>query len=131
MSYLTHEQIAQIEQALRQRERTLRAEIREGLLRSDEAHHKDLAGMVSDTADEAVANLLADVDIAAVDRDVRELREVERALAQVARDDFGACADCGEAIGYPRLLAIPAAVRCHACQSRRERSHVHEGTPTL
>ena len=131
MSHLTHEQTAQIGRALRERERTLRAEIREGLLRSDESHHKDLAGMVSDAGDEAVANMLADVDIAAIDRDVRELREVERALARVARDDFGACADCGEAIGYPRLKATPIAVRCIACQGRRERGYAHEGTPTL
>ena len=131
MSYLTHEQTAQIERALRERERTLRAEIREGLLRSDESHHKDLAGMVFDAGDEAVANMLADVDIAAIDRDVRELREVERALTQVSRDDFGACSDCGEAIGFPRLKAAPSAVRCHACQDRRERGYAHEGTPKL
>ncbi len=131
MSHLTHEQTAQIERALRKRERTLRAEIREGLLRSDEAHHKDLAGMVSDTGDEAVANLLADVDIAAVDRDVRELREVESALARITRDDFGDCADCGEPIGYPRLKATPSAARCIACQERLERGFAHEGTPTI
>lgn len=46
---------------MRERERTLRAEIREGLLRSGEAHHKDIAGMVSDAGDESVANRLADV----------------------------------------------------------------------
>lgn len=131
MSHLNMEQIAQLERALRGRERVLRAEIREGLLRSGESHHKDIAGMVSDAGDEAVANQLADVDIAAVDRDVRELREVERALAQVARDDFGACADCGEPIGYPRLRANPSALRCLACQGRRERGYAHEGTPKL
>lgn len=131
MSHLAHEQTAQIEQGLRERERTLRAEIREGLLRSGEAHHKDIAGMVSDAGDESVANLLADVDIAAVDRDVRELREVESALARVARDDFGACADCGEPIGYPRLKASPTAVRCHACQGRHERGYAHPETPSL
>ena len=131
MSHLTHEQTTQIERALRERERALRAEIREGLPRSDESHHKDLAGMVSDTGDEAVANLLADVDIAAIDRDVRELREVESALTRIARADFGACADCGEPIGYPRLKAAPSAVRCLACQGRRERGYAHQETPSL
>jgi RNA polymerase-binding protein DksA len=131
MGHLTREQTARIEQLLRGRQRALRGEIREGLLRSDEAHHKDLAGMVSDEGDEAVANMLADVDVAAIDRDVRELREVEDALARIGREDFGACADCGDPIDFARLQANPGAVRCITCQTRWERGHAHGGTPTL
>jgi DnaK suppressor protein len=131
MSHLDPEQVKQIGRLLRERQRVLRGEIREGLLRSDEAHHKDLAGMVSDAGDEAVANLLADVDVAAIDRDVRELREVESALARIGADGFGVCGDCGEPIGYPRLAANPGAVRCHACQSRREREYAHPKVSSL
>jgi len=131
MNYLSQEQTTQIEQLLRERQRVLRSEIREGLLKSGEAHHNDMAGMVSDAGDESVANMLEDLEIAEVERDVRELREVEGALARISRDDFGGCADCGEAIGYPRLKASPAAFRCYACQERRERSYAHEGTPKL
>ena len=131
MNDLTHEQTAQIEKLLRELERRLRAEIREGLLRSDEEHHKDLAGMVADIGDESMANMLADVDIAAIDRDVKELREVEGALARLRGGEFGACAECGQPIGFPRLQANPAAARCIVCQGRRERGYAHEGTPTL
>lgn len=125
MSQLTQDQTAQVAQLLRGRERALRAEIREGLLRSGEESHKELAGRVSDVGDESVANLLADLEIAAIDRDVNELREVEAALARISRDDFGVCIDCGEPVGFLRLKANPAAVRCHACQSRRERGYSH------
>jgi RNA polymerase-binding transcription factor DksA len=125
MSQLTQDQTAQVAQLLRGRERVLRAEIREGLLRSGEEDHKELAGRVSDVGDESVANLLADLEIAAIDRDVNELREVEAALARISRDDFGVCIDCGEPVGFLRLKASPAAVRCHACQSRRERGYAH------
>ncbi|HET9405548.1 MAG TPA: TraR/DksA family transcriptional regulator [Burkholderiales bacterium] len=131
MTYLSQEQTTQIGQLLRERRRVLRNEIREGLLKSGEAHHKDFAGMVSDAGDESVANMLEDLEIAEVERDVRELREVENALARISRGDFGACADCGEPIGFPRLKANPAAVRCHPCQERRERGSAHERTPTL
>ena len=131
MRYLSPEQTTQIGQLLRERRRALRNEIREGLLKSGEAHHKDMAGMVSDAGDESVANMLEDLEIAEVERDVRELREVEGALARISRDDFGACADCGEPIGFPRLKANPPAVRCRPCQERRERGYAHEGTPTL
>jgi RNA polymerase-binding transcription factor DksA len=131
MSHLDPAQVTQVGQLLRERQRVLRGEIREGLLRSDEAHHKDLAGMVSDAGDEAVANLLADVDVAAIDRDVRELREVESALARIGADGFGVCRDCGEPIAFARLVASPAAVRCHACQSRRERDYAHPKVSSL
>jgi RNA polymerase-binding protein DksA len=131
MSHLNREQTVQIEKLLRERERVLRNEVREGLLRSGQAHHKDMAGMVSDAGDESVANMLEDLELAEVDRDVLELREVEDALARINRDDFGACADCGEPIGYGRLRAQPAATRCLACQGRRERGHAHPGTPSL
>jgi RNA polymerase-binding protein DksA len=131
MSDLNHEQTAQLEQLLRARRRTLRNEIREGLLKSGEAHHKDMAGMVSDAGDESVANMLEDLEIAEVERDVRELREVEGALARFGRDDFGTCADCGGPIGFARLKAALGATRCMACQARREHGYAHEGTPKL
>ena len=131
MSTLTQAQITQIAQVLRARQRTLRNEIREGLLRSGEAHHKDMAGMVSDAGDESVANMLEDLEIAEVERDVRELREVEAALARLTSETFGACADCGEPIGFARLLANPAAARCITCQARHEREYAHGGTPKM
>ncbi len=131
MSYLSREQTTQIGNLLRERRRVLREEIREGLLKSGAAHHKDMAGMVSDAGDESVANMLEDLELADVDRDVRELREVEGALARMGRDDFGACADCGEPIAYERLRVQPAATRCLACQGRHERGHAHPGTPSL
>ena len=116
---------------LRERERTLRAEIRETLLRSKHEHHKDLAGMVSDIGDESVANVLADLDIAAVDRDVGELRNVENALLRLRWNAYGPCMDCGEPIGYARLRAQPAAARCIACQERREHGYAASQTPSL
>lgn len=131
MNQLTQDQTAQVAKLLRERERVLRTEIREGLLRSGEDDHKALAGLVHDTGDESVANLLADLEIAAVDRDVKELRDIEAALARLSREDFGVCADCGEPIGLLRLKANPAAVRCHGCQSRRERGYVHPEPHTL
>lgn len=131
MSELTHDQTAELGRMLREREGTLRAEIRETLLRSEHEHHKDLAGMVSDIGDESVANMLTDLDIAAVDRDVGELREVENALSRLRWNAYGACMDCGESIGYLRLKANPGAARCHACQERRERSHAGLQTPSL
>lgn len=122
MTSLARSEVKELERMLRERELALRGEIRETLLRSEHEHHKDLAGMVSDIGDESVANMLADLDIAAVDRDVEELREVENALLRLRWNAYGVCVDCGEHIGYARLKASPAAACCVACQTRRERA---------
>jgi RNA polymerase-binding protein DksA len=122
MGNLARNEVTELERMLRERERVLREEIRAGLLRSEEEHYRDLAGMVSDAGDESVADMLADIEIAAVDRDVGELREVESALARIREKTYGICADCGEPIGYARLKAQPAAARCLACQTRQERA---------
>lgn len=131
MAKLTHYQVRQITKLLRERERILREEIREGLLRAGGERYRDLAGVVTDAGDESVADMLVDIGIASIGRDVNELRGVESALARADRPDFGDCADCGESIGYERLEANPSASRCRSCQADRERGYAHEETPSL
>lgn len=131
MGNLARNELMELERMLRERERVLREEIRAALLRSEEEHYRDLAGIVSDAGDESVADMLTDIEMAAVDRDVGELREVESALLRLREDTYGVCADCGEPIDYARLKAQPAAARCVRCQERRERGYAHGSMPTL
>jgi len=131
MSALNDKQKSRIEAMLRLRKGVLREEIRAALLESDEQHHRDIAGMVRDAGDESVANLLTEVTLKGVDRDARELAEVEAALERLARGALDVCADCGGCIGYARLEAQPAARRCIACQRRRDAAFAHESAPTL
>ncbi len=131
MTPYTKREIARLERLLRDRERALRDEIRAQLLDSDEQHYIDLAGMVTDVADSAVADMLTDVDIAEMDRDVAELREVEAALARLAAGHYGVCADCGGEIDFERLAVQPAATRCVDCQGKREKVYVHAEIPRL
>lgn len=98
----------------------LRDQIREELLRSDDEQYIDIAGRVHDLGEESVADLLADHNIAMIDRHVTELRKVEAALRRLAVGAFGSCSECGEPIGWPRLQAVPSAARCVTCQSRAE-----------
>jgi len=131
MKHLKHSQITHLDRQLVRRDRELREEIRALLLQSDVEHHRDLAGMVSDVGDESVANLLADLDATFIDRHVRDLREVEGARSRLAAGSYGVCARCGQGIGYERLAVYPTAVRCFACEAQHEKTHAHEGTPTL
>jgi RNA polymerase-binding transcription factor DksA len=82
----------------------------------------EVAGAVHDTGDEALADLVADVDNAEVTRDLAELRELEAARARIAEGSYGVCADCGVDIPVERLRAQLGALRCIACQERHEKT---------
>ena len=131
MSDLTDLQIDDLKTRLVQSGRELKVEIREILIRSDEQHHKDLAGAVADAGDDAVADMLVDIDTALADRHVLELRDVESALQRMRDGKFGVCIECGVDVGYERLTAYPTAKRCIRCQQRHEQTHFRGATPTL
>ena len=105
----------------------LRQEIRVELLRADNEQYIDLAGRVHDSAEESVADLLADLNLATIDRQINELRAVEAALQRISMGSYDVCESCGESIGAARLQAQPAASRCIKCQDRFEKK---EGQPT-
>lgn len=131
MASLTQAQIAGLQRRLQQRRTELRAEIREELLAADDMRYADLAGRVHDSGDESVADLLADLDVARIDRQVTEIRGIEAALRRIDMGVYGVCRECDGDIAYERLQTQPGAERCVACQKQHERSYAHEGTPSL
>jgi RNA polymerase-binding transcription factor len=46
---------------------------------------------------------------------LREVAEIDAALARIADGTYGACEACGGAIGRDRLRALPLARRCLRC----------------
>jgi DnaK suppressor protein len=50
--------------------------------------------------------------------DFHQLNLVDAALDRMHRDEYGVCMDCGEPISNKRLMAIPWALHCIACQER-------------
>jgi DnaK suppressor protein len=131
MKHLKHSQIAEIDRLLERQVMGQRHEIRRLLLESDQQHHRDLAGMVGDVGDESVANELTDIGAAFIDRHVHELREAEAARARLAAGAYGTCVDCGLGIEFERLKVFPVTTRCARCARHHEKTHAHEGTPTL
>jgi DnaK suppressor protein len=59
-------------------------------------------------------------DIAMLDRESAELREVNQALARLTEERFGRCDECGAAIPFDRLKIEPWALRCVRCESAFE-----------
>jgi DnaK suppressor protein len=61
-----------------------------------------------------------ELDMALSDLETQELGAVSKALARLRDGEYGVCADCDGAIPYERLKAEPWALRCVACEGRRE-----------
>src|SRR6187551_3381274 len=118
---LSPAQLAELEAALRARERELRADVAAKLRTQDDPRLVGLRNRMEETDDWAAADAMAAQDIALVSRDLTELANVEQALARLDEGSYGECADCGNPIPYARLVAYPAAKRCVACQERTER----------
>ena len=86
---------------------------------------------MTDTADEALASALIDLDTAIIDRHVIELRDIKAAHERMKKATYGICIDCGEEIVYERLAVYPSAKRCVRCQRQRESTYAHRGKATL
>ena len=84
-----------------------------------------------DSGDESAASVLADFNLAILDRHVQELRDIEAAFQRIRNAQYGMCIDCGGEIGFSRLQAYPTAKRCIECQQKHEREYTQAGHPTL
>ena len=119
--HLTAGQHALLEAELvgRQRELDRRlAEHQGGLSRAE--HARELLNQDSDDISHREAD--RELDMALNDRELAELGAVSAALRRLKEGGYGVCADCGEDIAFDRLKVEPWALRCIACESRREQS---------
>jgi RNA polymerase-binding protein DksA len=130
-THLAAEQLAALRTALRERAVQLREEIRQALLRSDSEHYVQIADSVRDLEDESFADLIVDVGLAEIDRDLQELRAIEAAQSRVASGSYGTCDVCDRPIDLQRLLVTPQAARCIDCQTLYERTHFQRYGHTL
>ncbi len=131
MTELSSAQTHQFKQQLERRQARLREDIHAELLAADGQSYSELAGRVQDSGEAAVADLLADLNIARIDRQVQELGRIERALLRIKTGRYAVCGDCGGEIDFERLSRYPEAERCITCQAQRERVFAHQGTPSL
>ena len=131
MTPLSDSQREELQERLANRRQALRAEIQRELANSDDPRVTGFMNQLVATEDWVLADILSDLDIATVTRDVGELAEVDVALARIEEGSYGTCSDCGEPIGWPRLNAQPTAERCIACQQKLEVRSGRPGHPSL
>jgi phage/conjugal plasmid C-4 type zinc finger TraR family protein len=112
--------LGRIKAALEDRRTVLRGEVKAQLQGSGDERVVGLRNRLNETDDWAVADSLAELDIAGVRHALGELSDVDNALARMRGGSYGVCADCGDAIAPARLEAYPTATRCIECQQTYE-----------
>ena len=128
---LQNKQLDSLQAAMRTRQTQLREEIRQALIKSDSEHYLQIADSVRELEDESFADLIVDVGLAEIDRDLDELRAIDAALLRVADDSYGFCEACDKPIDMKRLNLPPQALRCIDCQTIFERTHFQKTGHTL
>jgi RNA polymerase-binding protein DksA len=117
--------------AMLARARQLRDEIRQTLVKSDSEQYVQIADNVRDLEDESFADLMVDVSLAEIDRDLEELRAIDAAMLRIADGSYGMCEVCDRPIEPKRLEASPEVLRCIDCQTIYERTHFQKTGHTL
>lgn len=128
---LTENQVRDFKKLLDKSYFQLREEVRLELIDTEDQTYIDLAGQVHDIGEASVADLLVDLNLAGIDRHIRDIRNVEAALLRIKAGTFGVCCDCGVSIAAERLQAYPSATRCHRCQVNHEHNHASESGPSM
>lgn len=101
----------------------LRAEVEQGVQTGRDSTFAAMTGEAADDGDHSVADLLTDVEIAEVKRDMQAIEALEAARGRLLSGLGGTCVDCEEDIAPARLRANPAAQRCRDCQEQYEATH--------
>ena len=76
---------------------------------------------VADPADRATVEEEHTLELRTRDRERKLLRKIEESIVRIDDGSYGWCAETGEPIGVPRLLARPTATLSIEAQEGRER----------
>lgn len=109
---------AELRQMLLNRRREMQEDVH-GRIRDSRS---DRSNEVRDDLEASDANIQHDLEIALLQMRAETLVRVDAALIRLDAGKYGCCASCQAEIPAPRLRALPFAVRCQACEERREQS---------
>jgi DnaK suppressor protein len=90
----------------------LRRRIRDG--------RADRAIDVPDELERIDADLSGDVEMALIQMKSETMSRMDEAVSRLEAGEYGFCSECRGEISETRLRALPFAVRCKACEERRE-----------
>lgn len=90
-----------------------------GRIRDGRTNRPDSEG---DELERSDADTQGDIEMALVQLKADTLARIDQALARLDAGQYGWCVECEHDIAERRLRALPFAVRCQACEQRREQA---------
>ena len=76
----------------------------------------------ADVVDQASSYTDKNVEMKAINRQIKLISEIDKALARIREDTYGFCLDTAEPIGLKRLMARPVAKYTIAAQEKHEKN---------
>tara|TARA_Y100001970_G_scaffold293148_1_gene438139 strand:+ start:2872 stop:3288 length:417 start_codon:yes stop_codon:yes gene_type:complete len=75
----------------------------------------------ADIVDQASSYTEKNVELRAINRQIKLISKIESALKKIEEGTYGFCEETGEPIGLKRLIARPVATLCISAQERHEK----------
>ena len=75
----------------------------------------------ADIVDQASSYTEKNVEMRAINRQIKLIAKIDQALKKIKDDTYGYCEETGEPIGIKRLIARPIAALCIAAQEKHEK----------
>ena len=107
---------ADLKRMLSERRREMQNDVQGRLREALSSRSKE----VSDDLEHADADIQGDIEFALLQQRAEALARIEEALVRLDAGNYGFCFGCEHEISERRLRAMPFAVRCQACEERRE-----------
>jgi DnaK suppressor protein len=85
----------------------------------------DGSRQAGDDLDRSDAHMQGDMELTLLQMRAETLKRVDDALVRLDAGTYGSCVDCDREIDERRLRALPFALRCQPCESRREQLQAH------
>lgn len=131
MTQLSSSVAEQLRQRLNDSRTEVLGHIRARLEGSDEPNAVSLLAHLGQGDDMAQAIEIGDNEMALLGQEQHLLRDIDSAIGRLDAGNANECTVCGMDIPDERLLAIPTAKTCIACQERIEAQTHSHGGPTM
>jgi DnaK suppressor protein len=98
----------------------------------DEVQHRISDGRtnrsieVGDDLERADTDIQGELEFALLQMRAETLARIDEAIVRLDAHRYRSCSECDGEISERRLLALPFAVRCQACEERREKEQGSE-----
>lgn len=101
-----------------------RKEVVEGVSRAREMGSVETESGAPDIADRATSAFQREFSFSLSENEGKMLLMIDEALARIDNGRFGVCMHCEQPIERQRLLAVPWAKHCIACQELADRGEI-------